>query len=73
MGLSGDDWQIALTTLRDHSLLAAADPREPETLDAHPLVRACFADELESHRPGTPFSALPSTTSLWAAPILVWP
>jgi tetratricopeptide (TPR) repeat protein len=50
--LSQEDWQNAVTTLRDHSLLAAADPREPETLDAHPLVRACFADELESHRPG---------------------
>jgi hypothetical protein len=47
-----EDWRLAVATLRDHSLLAAADPREPETLDAHPLVRACFADELESHRPG---------------------
>jgi tetratricopeptide (TPR) repeat protein len=50
--LSQEDWQNAVTTLRDHSLLAAADPREPDTLDAHPLVRACFAEELESHRPG---------------------
>jgi tetratricopeptide (TPR) repeat protein len=50
--LAEEDWHLAVTTLRDHSLLAAADPREPETLDAHPLVRACFADELESHRPG---------------------
>ena len=49
--LSDEDWQLAIATLRDHSLLAAADPREPETLDAHPLVRACFAEELESHRP----------------------
>jgi tetratricopeptide (TPR) repeat protein len=48
--LSDEDWHLATATLRDHSLLAAADPREPETLDAHPLVRACFADELESHR-----------------------
>jgi tetratricopeptide (TPR) repeat protein len=48
--LSEEDWQLATATLRDHSLLAAADSREPETLDAHPLVRACFADELESHR-----------------------
>jgi tetratricopeptide (TPR) repeat protein len=50
--LSEEDWHLAVATLRDHSLLAAADPRAPETLDAHPLVRACFADELESHRPG---------------------
>jgi len=49
--LSNEDWRLAATTLRDHGLLAAADPREPETLDAHPLVRACFAEELESHRP----------------------
>jgi transcriptional regulator with XRE-family HTH domain/tetratricopeptide (TPR) repeat protein len=50
--LSEEDWHLAIATLReDHSLLAAADPREPETLDAHPLVRACFAEELESHRP----------------------
>jgi tetratricopeptide (TPR) repeat protein len=51
VGLSDEDWHLAVATLRDHSLLAAADPREPETLDAHPLVRACFAEELESHRP----------------------
>jgi tetratricopeptide (TPR) repeat protein len=49
--LSAEDWRIAIATLREHSLLAAADPREPETLDAHPLVRACFADEIESHYP----------------------
>jgi tetratricopeptide (TPR) repeat protein len=49
--LAEEDWNLAVTTLRDHGLLAAADPREPETLDAHPLVRACFAEELESHRP----------------------
>ncbi len=50
--LSNEDWHLATATLRDHSLLAAVDPREPETLDAHPIVRACFADELENYRPG---------------------
>ena len=50
VGLSDEDWRLAIATLRDHGLLAAADAREPETLDAHPLVRACFAEELESHR-----------------------
>jgi tetratricopeptide (TPR) repeat protein len=49
--LPEEDWRLAVSTLRDHGLLLAADPREPETLDAHPLVRACFAEELESHRP----------------------
>jgi tetratricopeptide (TPR) repeat protein len=49
--LSEEDWQFAVSTLRDHSLLAAADPREPETLDAHPLVRAYFAEKIETcHR-----------------------
>jgi len=52
VALSDEDWHLATATLRDHSLLAAADPREPETLDAHPLVRACFAEELERQRPG---------------------
>jgi len=51
VNLSNEDWRLAISTLRDHSLLAAADPREPETLDAHPLVRACFAEELDSHHP----------------------
>jgi tetratricopeptide (TPR) repeat protein len=51
VGLSDEDWRFATATLREHSLLAAADPREPETLDTHPLVRSCFAEELESHRP----------------------
>jgi tetratricopeptide (TPR) repeat protein len=49
--LSGEDWRLAVSNLREHALLAAVDLREPETLDAHPLVRACFADELEKHRP----------------------
>ncbi len=49
--LSDEDWRLATTTLRDYSLLVAADPQELETLDAHPLVRACFAEELEKRRP----------------------
>lgn len=49
--LSAEDWNLAVATLREHSLLAAADAGDAETLDAHPLVRACFAEELESHHP----------------------
>ncbi|HKH43753.1 MAG TPA: hypothetical protein VKM72_03725 [Thermoanaerobaculia bacterium] len=49
--LSEEDGHLATATLRDHNLLAAADPRQLETLDTHPIVRACFAEELESHRP----------------------
>jgi tetratricopeptide (TPR) repeat protein len=48
--LSDEDWRLAVANLREHSLLAAADVEEAETLDAHPLVRACFAEELENRR-----------------------
>ncbi len=49
--LSAEDWQVATASLREHSLLTAADLREEETVDAHPLVRAYFAEEIESHYP----------------------
>jgi tetratricopeptide (TPR) repeat protein len=49
--LSEEDWRIAVNTLREHSLLAAADPQAPDVLDTHPLVRAYFVEELEAHRP----------------------
>ncbi|HKH44571.1 MAG TPA: toll/interleukin-1 receptor domain-containing protein [Thermoanaerobaculia bacterium] len=49
--LPEEDWQTAVTTLREHSLVAAADPQAPDILDAHPLVRAYFAEELEINRP----------------------
>jgi tetratricopeptide (TPR) repeat protein len=51
VALSGEDWNLAAATLRDHGLLLAVDPREPDTLDAHPLVRAHFAEELETRSP----------------------
>ncbi|MDX1998256.1 MAG: hypothetical protein SF066_11105 [Thermoanaerobaculia bacterium] len=50
VGLAEDDWRSAVATLREHGLLAEADPREPETLDAHPLVRVFFAAELEKRK-----------------------
>lgn len=50
VGLAEDDWRSAVTTLREHGLLAEADPREPETLDAHPLVRVFFGAELEKRK-----------------------
>jgi tetratricopeptide (TPR) repeat protein len=49
--LLDEDWRLAVTMLRDHNLLAVADPRDPNILDAHPLVRAFFAEELENERP----------------------
>jgi len=49
--LSNEDWRLSASTLRDHNLLAPIDPRERHTLDAHPLVRAYFANQLETDRP----------------------
>ena len=50
-GLSDADWQLALTHLRRAGLLAPADPGQPETLDAHPLVREHFGDRLRQGQP----------------------
>lgn len=50
VGISGEDWDLAVANLREHSLLAA-DMGETENLDAHPLVRAYFAQELERDHP----------------------
>ncbi|HEV2846574.1 MAG TPA: hypothetical protein VG477_17090, partial [Thermoanaerobaculia bacterium] len=49
--LPEEDWKNAVAHLREHSLLTAADAREAETLDAHPLVRAYFAEDLERNHP----------------------
>lgn len=49
--LSDEDWQLAVACLRDHGLLAAEEARAPGSLDAHPLVRAYFSQDLEQHRP----------------------
>ena len=50
-GLIEEDWNIAVTTLREHGLLLPADLHQPGTLDAHPLVRVFFQEELEKKRP----------------------
>jgi tetratricopeptide (TPR) repeat protein len=49
--LREEDWQLALSNLREHGLLLPADPHQPGTLDAHPLVRIFFQEELEKQRP----------------------
>lgn len=41
-----DDWPVALRPLREAGLLAPESPQKPGTLDAHPLVRAYFAETL---------------------------
>jgi tetratricopeptide (TPR) repeat protein len=51
VGLSEEEWQYAVSSLREHGLLLRADPRQPGVLDAHPLVRVYFQEELEKERP----------------------
>ncbi len=51
MDLGEEAWQLALSNLREHGLLLPADPHQPSTLDAHPLVRVFFQEELEKQRP----------------------
>ena len=49
--LSEEDWQWSVSSLREHGFLLPADPRQPGALDAHPLVRVYFQEELERQRP----------------------
>jgi tetratricopeptide (TPR) repeat protein len=51
VGLSEEEWQWAVSSLREHGLLLRADLRQPGVLDAHPLVRFYFQEELEKERP----------------------
>jgi tetratricopeptide (TPR) repeat protein len=51
MNLGVEAWQLALSSLREHGLLLPADPHQLGTLDAHPLVRVFFQEDLETHRP----------------------
>ncbi|HEX5715238.1 MAG TPA: toll/interleukin-1 receptor domain-containing protein [Thermoanaerobaculia bacterium] len=51
MDLGEEAWQLALSSLREHGLLLPADPQQPGTLDAHPLVRVFFQEELEKKQP----------------------
>jgi tetratricopeptide (TPR) repeat protein len=49
--ISEEAWQLALFNLREHGLLLRADPHQSGILDAHPLVRVYFQEELETRRP----------------------
>jgi tetratricopeptide (TPR) repeat protein len=51
MDLREEDWQLALSNLREHGLLLPADPHQPDVLDAHPLVRVYFQEYLKSEQP----------------------
>lgn len=46
------EWQQALAKLRRVKLLSATSPTEPDMLDAHPLVREHFKQQLKNGRPG---------------------
>ena len=48
--LSPREWQMLLGRLRRARLLAGEDPHQPGQLDAHPLVREYFGDQLHSQR-----------------------
>jgi tetratricopeptide (TPR) repeat protein len=50
-GLKGREWQQALAKLRRIKLLSATSVNDPNTLDAHPLVREHFRQELKRERP----------------------
>ena len=50
-GISEPTWQRTLSKLRRSHLLAARDDAEPDTLDAHPLVREHFELQLKRTNP----------------------
>jgi len=50
-GLSHADWQYAVENLRAARLLAEQDPRDPDTLDCHPLLREHFGEKLRESNP----------------------
>ena len=50
-GLSPSEWRTLLARLRRARLLAEEDPHHPGQLDAHPLVREYFGEQLRSEQP----------------------
>jgi tetratricopeptide (TPR) repeat protein len=48
--LRPSEWQTILAKLRRTKLLAREDPRNPGQLDAHPLVREYFGEQLRSQQ-----------------------
>jgi tetratricopeptide (TPR) repeat protein len=46
VGMRSEAWADAVFVLRDVRLLDREDPRSPDTLDAHPLVREWFGERL---------------------------
>ena len=52
MDLIPSEWRTILARLRRARLLAAEDPNNRGQLDAHPLVREHFGEQLRSQQPG---------------------
>ena len=48
--LGSTEWRAILARLRRAKLLAGEDPRNPENLDTHPLVREFFGEQLRNQR-----------------------
>ncbi len=48
--ISEEDWRLAVSSLREQGLLEAGEGKDGDRLDAHPLVRAYFAEELAERR-----------------------
>jgi len=49
-GLSPAEWRTTLAKLRRARLLAGEDPHHPGQVDAHPLVREYFGEQLRTQR-----------------------
>jgi tetratricopeptide (TPR) repeat protein len=49
--VQGEDWSAAVGALREMGLLSRAIPEWPGTLDAHPLVREHFREQVRSNDP----------------------
>ncbi len=50
-GIGDQDWQLALSNLREAGLMAKESPNKPGMLDCHPLVREYFGDRLRQQNP----------------------
>ena len=50
--LSPAEWRTAITELRRSGLLSGKDPDNPAHLDAHPLVREYFGEQLRTQHTG---------------------
>jgi serine/threonine protein kinase len=50
LGLSPSEWRTILARLRRARLLSGKDPHNPGDVDAHPLVREYFGEQLRNQR-----------------------